>query len=338
MLRFILGICLLTSCSLGVVKTGGQKSYNYDVSSNYFTEELKELAPNIIETHTKEPPIGKRADLFSAKQKPIKRIGIVVFETIIQPTYDGLAGKHKVYLSESGKQLLAENFLKIWQESFLIMSKDLTYISVNKIKRSPSYELYGTQGEDFIKVKRQHLMPDDIFYLPQGNKTTMQTTMSPRGMRDFSLVLVPAAELMQGPKFSEHSKHFINDICKELKIDAVLVVMSRASWTAAQTDKHSGEFIPEEINLKIESTLLLPFSSYHERLRNIGSNDEFLNINLPFAYYQGHLRIPALISVSPELENFKTIEEEIIMPLMKSYKDLTQMIISKMGQDLKVNP
>lgn len=338
MLRFFLGICLLTSCTLGVKKSGGDKNYHYDVSSNYFTEELRDLAPKIVETQVKEPPVGKRSQLFSLQQKPIKRIGIIVFETIVQPTYDGLAGKHKVYLSESGKQLFAENFLKIWEESLSNMAKDFSYVKVNKIKKALSYPLYGTDPEDFIKVKRHTLMPDDIFYLPSGKKTTMETIISPRGMRDFSFALVPAAELMQGPKFSEHSKHFVNDICKELKLDAVLVLMSRVSWTAAQIDKHNGEYIPEEINLKLESTLMIPFSSYHERLKVSGINDEYLNINVPFAFYQGHLRIPALISVSPESENFTTIENEIIIPVMKSYKDLTQMMISRMEQDLKGRP
>ena len=338
MLRFFLGICILTSCTLGVKKSGGEKNYQYDVSSNYLTEELRELAPKIIETQVKEPPVGKRSDLFSSKQKPIKKIGIVVFETIIQPTYDGLAGKHKVYLSESGKQLFAENFLKIWEESLSTMAKDFSYIRVSKIKKALSYPLYGTDPEDFIKVSRQNIMPDDIFYLPSGKKTTMETIISPRGLRDFSFALVPAAELMQGPKFSEHSKHFVNHISKELNLDAVLVIMSRVSWTAAQVDKHSGEFIPEEINLKLESTLMIPFSSYHERLKVNGINDEYLNINVPYAYYQGHLKIPALISVAPELENFATIENEIILPAMKSYKDLTQMMISKMEQDLKGHP
>lgn len=63
--------------------------------------------------------LGKRQfkELFGPKQNPIKRVGIITFESMIQPTWNGIAAHDKIYLSKSGKQLLTEELLKIWDEA-----------------------------------------------------------------------------------------------------------------------------------------------------------------------------------------------------------------------------
>src|SRR5690606_32370507 len=145
-------------------------------------------------------------------QNPLKRVGIVIFESMIQPTRGGLAGNDLVYLSEAGKQLLTEKLLSVWEEVFGIVAPRLDYVSLNTIKKAPSFNKYGAAEKDYVLSSRAALAPDDIFFLNAGRKTTTTTLLNPRGARDMSFVLVPATELMSGPKWSEHQKHFLNDV------------------------------------------------------------------------------------------------------------------------------
>ena len=68
MLRFIIGLSLLSSCSFGVIKSGGDKPYVYDVSHNYGRDELNQLAPQLVTTSKRDPKKGKLDDLFSKEQ------------------------------------------------------------------------------------------------------------------------------------------------------------------------------------------------------------------------------------------------------------------------------
>lgn len=288
-------------------------------------------------TSRRDPPVGKLDELFSSKFPPLKRVGIMVFEVIPQETRSGLSGHDKVYLSAAGKQLLAEKMLAVWEESLPILAPNLDVVKTSKIGKSETFKKNGSAVEDLIKGRHSTLAPDDIFYLPPGKNTPVETLMNARRMRDFSLALVPAGELMAGPKFSEHQKHAVNDLAKELKLDAVLIVYSKVSWTASHTDKHSGEFIPEEISLKLEATTLIPFGNYHQRLTEMGEKGEYPKVSVAYRTYSVKVDVPALISVPPEMENFNTIEKELLAPLMKSYNDLSQMMITRIASDLNGN-
>jgi len=249
---------------MGVKKTGGKEVYVYDALVDYNPEKLIELSPKVVTTSVKEPPFGKMKDLFGHGQRPLKKIGIVIFESRIQPTFDGLAGKNLVYLSESGKQILTENFSAIWEQSLKTISPEINYLNIPKIRKSKSFKNYGISQEDYVKTARKTLAPDDIFFLESGRKTTLVTTVNPRGMRDVSFLLVPAFELMGGPKWSEHNKHFINDVARELGLDAVIAVYSEISWTASHIDKHSGAALADELLLHLKASILVPLSSYHD--------------------------------------------------------------------------
>ena len=334
MLRVITGILFLTSCSFGIVKKGGKDPYLYDPKSDYTFTQLNELSSKVVETSQRDPITGKLSELFGKFQTPIKRIGILIFESEIQPTRDGLAGKNLVYLNEAGKQILTENFLNIWEQSIKLMGPDLNYVPVSKIKKSASYDKYGLFENDYVKSKRYSVAPDDIFYLESGRKTTTRTIVNPRGMRDMSFLLVPAYDMMAGPKWSEHNKQFVNDVCKDLNLDAVIIIMSHVSWTAAHTDKHSGEFIPEEIRVKIKTSTLVPLHKYHERLERVNSSEK-PNVTLAFRAYESNIGIPALISVPLEMKNFDSIQKEVLTPMMKMYNDLTQMTLMRVIDDLK---
>lgn len=335
MLRLIFLPLLLASCSLGVVKTGGDRAYIYDVNSEYTSDELQHLAPEVVATSERDPQLGKHVDLFSKKMPPLKRVGVMIFETVIQPTRSGLSDHNKVYLKESGKQLLTEDFLSIWEESFPILGQGVDFIRSGKIKASVAFKNNGGDVEDYILSKRNSIAPDDIFYLAAGKNTPMVTTLNPRGMKDFSMALVPAGELMMGPKFSEHQKHAVNELAKELNLDAVFLIFSEVSWSAAHTDKHSGEFIPEEILMKIKASTLVPFGQYHARLEKLEVKGEYPKTTVAFKTYDASLEIPVLLSVGPDQENFATIETELLNPMMKAYKDLSQMVMSRMVSDLK---
>lgn len=328
-------LLLLASCSLGVTKTGGEQSYIYDVYSDYTTDDLKTMSSKVVTTLVRDPQQGKINTLFTKTQPPIKKIGVLVFDTKIQETRSGLSGLDKVYLSEQGKQLLTERMASIWDQSIPLLAKDLNYFSISKIKKSKSLKIYGSDVSDYIHGKRGSLDPDDIFYLPSGKKTTTTTVLNPRRMRDLSLALVPASELMAGPKFSEHMKHAVNDVTKEFGLDAVLVVMSDIFWTASHFDKHSGNFIPEELTLKINASVLIPFSNYHKRLENLGEKRDLPRTTVAYRAYESSLKIPILLSVPPEEENFQQIERELLNPMLKTYKDLLQMVILKMDSDLR---
>ncbi len=336
MLRFILPFLLLTACSYKVVKKGGESSFAYDSQQHYSHESLKAITPSVVRTSKRDPQFGTLAEVFGKGQKPVKRVGIILFETVVQPTRGGLADEDLVYLSAQGKQIVAENLLSIWEGSFPIINPDVEYVNVTKIQKAKSFNAYGLDVTDHVLAKRNTLAPDDIFYLNKGKTTTTTTLVEPRGMRDLSVLLVPGTEMLLGPKFSEHQKHLINDLTKELNLDAVIVVMSEISWTAARMKKNSGEHISEEIKMKIAASTLVSFKDYHQRMEKIGKGSSSLpKTTIPFGTYEAEVNLPVRLNVPENEQNFETIEKDIINPMMKSYADLSQMIMIRMGEDLR---
>jgi len=334
MLRFFIALLFLSACSTHTKESGGEDRYVYQPEKEYNLDDLKELSPQIIRTMKRDTPDAKVDDLFSRDKRDIKKVAIVVFESIIQPTYSGLANEDKIFLSAQGKQLLTEKFLSIWEKSFSFFGDEIQYVPTIIVKKSSVFQRAGLEVEDEIKVQRVALAPDDVFFLEKGQKTTLSTILNPRGMRDLSMLLVPAAEIMEGPKWSEHAKHLINDISKEMELDAVIVVMSNIQWTAERIDKHTGEFIPEEMRMKLKSSVLIPLTQYHERLKSLGKNEK-PNITACYRYYEADLKIPISISVPPEEMSFETAEKKLVNPLLKTYNDLTQMTLFQLINDLK---
>lgn len=334
MFRSIIGLLLLASCSMGEVKTGGEKSYVYGSRIDYYPEELKELAPQVIVTSKRQPPKGKLKDLFGKKQAPLKRIGIIIFETIIQPTRDGLAGEDKIYLSEAGKQLLSEKFLSIWDQGFPLVAPQLDYVSSSKIKEAKSLSQFGLEVENHLKTDRSAIAPDDIFYLPKGKKTPIATVMNPRGMRDLSFMLVPAYELMEGPKWSEHNKHYVNAMMRELDLDAAIIMMSEVSWTTSRLNKNSGEHIPEELKVSLSSSILISAEKYRHRLAKLGSKDR-VDVTLCYRSFEGELDVPVNMQYSEEAFNYDLIIKEILNPAVKTYRDLSIMMMERISDELK---
>ncbi len=333
MIRSLFLLLFLVSCASGVTTRGGKKSYVYDGEREYDSSALRDLAPKIVSSTFRDPPVGTLAELFSPPRPGIKRLGIGIFETRIQPTYEGLAGDDAVYLTPAGKQLLTENFLTIWEESLHSLAPELDLVPTESLRRFPSYGTYGMRQEDFVLTSRSVLAPDDIFFLEKGRKTTTAVTLNPRESRDLSFLLVPGYELMAGPKWSEHNKHFLNDLSKEAKLDAVIVALSDVSWTRAHTDKHSGEVYPEELKLRIRASVLVPLHAYHTRLGLVGKK-ETPNVTLCYRSYEAKLRLPIDLSADESQKTFQTIEDRLLRRMFKSYKDLAQLTILRIQSDL----
>lgn len=334
MLRILLGLIFLASCSTGTVSTGGDQNFVYDAKKNYSKDELMEMSPKLVTTLKRDPRFGKLDDLFGKNQKALLKIGILIFESSVQPTLGGLAQSNKIYLSEQGKQLLTENLLSVWDESFPVLSPELNYVKIASVKNATSLQQYGFEVFDYVKSDRDKLAPDDIFYLDSGKKTTTTTVLNPRGMRDLSFMLVPAYELMGGPKWSEHNKHFLNDLVKELELDAAIIVMSELSWTSHHKDKYTNEFIPEELTLKISASTLLPLHLYNDRLEKTGNKTK-ADVTLCYRSYETKVKMPVEISVPPMDQKFETIEKNLLNPMLKTYKDLSQMTMLRIVEDLK---
>lgn len=334
MLRIFLGIVFLTSCTLGSKSSGGKHRYRYEPDFEYTIEDLRELSPSIVSMQKRDPSAGTLEKLFDPKLPDMKRIGIVVFESEVQATRSGLSGHDKIYPSEKGKQLITEQLLTQWDEGMSLVAPDLEYVRSGVIQSSKAIKLYGLEVEDFIKTDRTSIASDDILWLPSGKKTPLYTVMNPRGMRDLSFMLVPASELMGGPKWSEQNKIFLNDICKELGLDAVIVIMSSVSWTAERKDKFTNENLPEEMRLKIKATTLVPFGEYHERLKILKESERPV-INVAYRFHEGELKIPVQISIPENEKNYEQIEKRILSPMFKAYRDLSFMMIDRIAEEIR---
>lgn len=320
MLRFIFPLIFLASCSLNKVD-GGEKSYVYK-AQDYDLSTLKDMAPDLIRTSRRDPPGARLDKLFSKKMPDLKRIGIIIFESKIQDTRSGLANSEgKFFPTAGGKQILTEKFLRIWEEALPIIDPQLTYVPVSKITEAKSYPHYGKDGDDYVKGNQQELSSQDIPYLSQGKKTSMNTVITPRGMRDFSLLLVPAADLMGGAKWSEHQKLMVNDVAKELDLDALLVIMSEASWT--------GSFL----RTKIDATIVVPTSQYRDRLLALKKSTSKA-ITVSYRNYTGEIITPVLLAEAGEDWDMKALEGALLSPLFRSYRDLSLMTMIQMKKDL----
>jgi len=206
-------------------------------------------------------------------------------------------------------------------------------VPISLIKKSKALSQFGMSVEDLILSKREGLGPDDIFFLAKGKKTTLKTILNPRGFRDLSLLLVPAHELMSGPKWSEHQKHFVNDLSKELNLDAVILVFSKLNWTAERVDKHSGEFFHDQLNLHSSASVLVPLSKYRDSALKLGIKDP-PNITLCFGTYASFIQKELQLNDGSK-NNFEKIESKILNPIFKSYKDMTLMMVNRLNADLR---
>lgn len=310
---------------MGTTRTGGENVYSMDLQKEYTREEIVSSSQQVISTSHRAPPVGKIEELFGKGQKEIKRIGILLFETEIQPTRSGLSGEDRVYLTASGKQILTESYLTLWEESMKVYGGDFSFVPQSKMKMAGMLRSAGNLQEDFIKTKRTTLAVDDIVILEKGKKTTMSTVINPRQMQDLSFLLAPGYDLMGGPKWSEHKKHLVNDVAKELGLDALILVKSDVSWSYGDGELAS---------IKLKASTVVPLSSYHERLLKTGDKSR-PNVTLCLNSYLGEVKIPVKLLYPKEEGVFSQVEDGLILPTMSAYNNLSQMMISRIFEDLR---
>jgi len=333
-LNFLFLLCLV-SCSYGVKEKGGDVNYSYNPNLPFSSEDLHKRAPDYVKTSQRDPYVGKNKDLFAPAMPDIKKIGIISFEALIQPTFGGTAGQNSIYMSPAGKQIMTENLLSVWEQTLGVLGKDITYVKVAKINHAKTSAKYGNDVTDHVQVKRSKLMPDDIFYVEKGKKTNYTALLNPRGMRDFSMLLVPAYQMMGGPKFSETQKHYINEVCKELGLDGVLVVYSDLDWSVRDYDKDKKADVSEELRIQISASLILPFSNYHNRLDLTGHKGIKPQHNITYRAYDTDVKVNVVITVPEEDKNFSSVEKNLLTPMMDVYTQLTQMIVLSLRDDMK---
>jgi hypothetical protein len=334
MFSSMLLLILVTACTHGVTEQGGQQVQAYEPSQNYQVHELRALAPLIVKSSRRDPPVGKQHELFTGVMPPVRKFGVLVFESIIQPTRGGLTGEDKIYLSLQGKQLLTEKLLSIWDQALSVIAAELQYLPHENLIEASSLRRHGSGVPDYLRSERQALGGDDVFFAPSGQRASMATLINPRGLRDLSLLSVPAAELMGGPKYSEHHKHLVNEVCRELGLDGVLIVLSELSWSAGGIRKSTGEATAEAMVINLSASLLIPFDQYHQRLKRLGRSERPM-VNVSFSSYQASLQLPVSLSLPPTDQNFHSIETQLLNPLIKSYNDLAQMMMLRLVDDLR---
>lgn len=333
-MKFLTIFLLLLVTACGHVRTdGGQSSFDPELYSKLQPSEHMTYAQTVVKREERDPDGIKLKDLVHSKYGEIKKIGLVLFETQIQPSVSGLAVGENAYLSERGKQILARDFFNLWN-SMLSKRSSVSWISTKDILKSKAFRGYGSVVTDHILRRKAEMKDNDIFWKSGGKEIPMGSLILPPNHQDVSILYIPAIEMMGGAKMVEHQKHWVNDICKELGLDAVLIVSSRASWDQGSVDKRTKEIIPEEMKISIESSILYPFSSYHAAAKELTEANSLPKKSVPLAAYTVSAKFPVKITVPESERTFKTIQENILRPLKLNYRALSSLVIDRIITDI----
>jgi hypothetical protein len=157
----------------------------------------------------------------------------------------------------------------------------------------------------------------------------------PANYQDVSILFIPATEMMIGPKPVEHQKHWVNDICKELDLDAVLLVSSEASWTQGGKDKRTQEVIPEDMEVAVGAAILYPLRSYNLAMKELNRKEPSLPKSIPVASYTTKVTVPVTLTVPEAEQTFETIEKNVLAPFFGTYQALSALIIDRINTDLR---
>lgn len=332
LLFIFLSILLLASC--GHVRTdGGQSSFDPELFAKLKPSEHATYAQTIVKREERDPDGIKLKELIHSKYGSIRKIGLVLFETQIQPSITGLAVGENIYLSDKGKQILSREFFNTWNSMLNTMSS-VTWVKPKTIMKSKAFRGYGSVVIDHILREKAELNDTDIFWKSGGKEIPMGALVLPPNSQDVSILYIPAIEMMGGAKMVEHQKHWVNDICKELGLDAVLIVSSTASWEQGSVDKRTKEIIPEEMKIGIESSILYPFSAYHNAAKDLTGSTSLPKKSVPLAFYSVKTKIPVKISVPESERTFKTIQDNILTPLRTNYLALSKLVIDRIITDI----
>jgi hypothetical protein len=330
-----LGLTALKSCAHQVVQDGGQVAFDYDDYKNMAPEERLTYAQTVVKRDRRNPE-GLELDKISQYSiGKINKIGIVLFETQIKASRSGLASDRNVYLSESGKQALTESFYRTFEFELkkISLPMALEWVSKDDLEASRAFRAYGSVYKDFMLNRSKKLSDLDVFWKTGGEKIPETSLLLPANMQDVSLMYVPAYELMGGAKPSQHQHHWVNDLCKELGLDAVVVVSLSADWSRGGLDKRSQALIPEKMDISVESTILYPWGTHHKILEAQKKSTNQKR-NMPLAAYSAKVSVPVLITVDPAQETFDTAMKNVIFPLTVYGESLLSLVAQRMVADI----
>jgi hypothetical protein len=330
-----LSFATLMSCAHQVVQDGGQVTFDYDDYKNMAPEERLTYAQTVVKRERRNP---EGVELEKIGQYPIgkiKKLGVVLFETQIKTSRSGLASERNIYLSESGKQALTESFYRTFEFELkkISLPMALEWVSKDDLEASRAFRSYGSVYKDFMLNRSKKLNDLDVFWKKGGEKIPETSLLLPANMQDVSLMYVPAYELMGGAKPSQHQHHWVNDLCKELGLDAVVVVSMSADWSRGGVDKRSQALIPEKMDISVESTIIYPWSTHHKILEE-QKKSTTQKRNMPLAAYSAKASVPVLISIDPAQETFETAMRNVIFPLTVYGDSLLSLVAQRIVADI----
>ncbi len=326
---------LVMSCAHQVVQDGGQVEFDYDAYKNMAPEERLTYAQTIVKRERRNPEGVDLEKINTYPQTKIKKIGVVLFETQIKPSRSGLASDRNIYLSESGKQALTESFYRTFEFELKKLSRTmaLEWMSKDDLEASRAFRSYGSIFRDYMLNRSKKISDLDVFWKKGGEKIPETSLILPANMQDVSLLYVPAYELMGGAKSSQHQHHWVNDMCKELGLDAVVVVAVSADWNRGGVDKRSQAVITEKMEIKVESTILYPWSTHHSILAS-QKKSTTQKRNMVLAAYSSQAAFPVKITLDPSEETFETAMKNIIFPLNVYTESLLSLMAQRMVADI----
>ncbi len=334
-MKNILCLLLLVSCAHKINRDGGQANYEPVVFESLGPQELPTYAQTVVARETRDPDGPKLSDFRKTPAGEIRRVGLVVFETQFQPTRSGLATDRNVYLSARGKQILTEQMWEHWlQELRRLSGSALTWVSRADLMKSKAFASGGFPQPDYILKHRDELSEADVFWRDPGQKIPEESLLQPARYRDVGLLLVPAIELLGGAKPSQHQHHWINDMAKEMNLDAVVVVYLSAEWRRGSVDKRTHEVIPEEMKMLTQAAVLYPWGSYHEVGATLGKNN-LPKLNVPLGSYSAKSNLPVKITLTKEAETLDAAMTNVIAPLKTHITRLSNLMIERMLTDIR---
>lgn len=333
-MRFFLCLLLLVSCAHKVTSDGGQVSYDSATYEALSPEDMPTYAQTVVKRETRDPENVTLEQFRTHPAGQIRRIGLVLLETEFQPSRSGLASDRNLYLSARGKQILTEQQWIFWNSELRRLSKDgLTWPTREELVTAKSFSSAGSPEPDYILKFGDRLAEADLLWKAPGERIASETLLRPAGFRDLSLVLIPAYDLMGGPKPSQHQHHWVNDLCKELRLDAVVIVSVGAEWRRGAVDKRTKEVIPEEMKIRAQATVLYPWSTYHTIGATLGLRN-LPKVNVPLASYDVRATLPVQISVPESEENLATAFDHVINPVRRHYMRLGSLVQERIISDL----
>jgi hypothetical protein len=297
-------------------------------------QDLPTYAQTVVKRETRDPEGVKLSRFRQHPAGQIRKIGLVIFETEFQPSRSGLASDRNIYLSVRGKQILTQQLWSMWDRELRRLSNgSVTWSTRDQLIGAKSFASAGSTETDYVLKDWGRLTEEDVFWKNPGQKIPTDSLVQPANYRDLGLVLVPAYEMMGGPKPSQHQHHWVNDLCKELELDAVLLVSLGAEWRRGGVDKRSKAVIPEEMKIRAQASIVYPWSRYHTIGESLGEKN-LPKLNIPLASYGVQVSVPVKITLPDGQENFSAAFANIIGPMRSTSTRISSLLMERIISDL----